>query len=196
MTACDTLPMSEDTLLDHDGPWTEEEFFALGETRNQIELVDGTLWMTPSPNGPHQDISGQLRAVLRPAARPHGLRVRQDLDVRLAPGRILRPDLIVTKGPRVVNLAEATDVLLASEITSPGNAVTDRVLKKKLYAAAKIKWYLLVEPEMADYESLTVRLFRLAGDDYVEHAVATSGTTLTLNDPFAVTIDVDDLLDL
>ncbi|WP_433831856.1 hypothetical protein ACQP2E_14625 [Actinoplanes sp. CA-015351] len=58
------------------------------------------------------------------------------------------------------------------------------------------RWYLLIEPDMADYESLTLRLFRLEGDDYAEHAVATSGTSLTLTEPVTVTIDVDDLLDL
>ncbi|MFF0375544.1 Uma2 family endonuclease [Actinoplanes missouriensis] len=188
--------MSEETLLDHPGPWTEEDYFALGETNSRIELVDGSLWVTPSANGPHQDISGQLREALRPTARPAGLRVRQDLDVRLAPGRILRPDLIVTRGPRVITVAEASDVLLVSEITSPGNAATDRLLKKELYAAAKIEWYLLIEPDMADYESLTLRLFRLDGDKYLEDAVATSGTSLILTEPFPATIDVDNLLDL
>ncbi|MEU4688755.1 Uma2 family endonuclease [Actinoplanes sp. NPDC023714] len=188
--------MAEETLPIRPEPWTEEDFFALGETRSKIELVDGSLWMSPSPNGPHQDISGQLREALRPGARALGLRVRLDLDVRLQPGTILRPDLIVVTGPRVVNTTEVADVLLVSEVISPGNATTDRLLKKQLYAAAGIKWYLLVEPDMPDYESLTLRLFRLEGAAYVEHAVAASGTTLTLNDPFAVTIDVDDLLDL
>ncbi|WP_232050039.1 Uma2 family endonuclease [Actinoplanes sp. OR16] len=188
--------MSEGTLPIRTEPWTEENFFALGETPNKIELVDGSLWVSPSPNGPHQDISLQLGIALKPAARTLGLRVRLDLDVRLQPGTILRPDLIVVKGPRVVSTTDVADVLLVSEVISPGNATADRLLKRQLYAAAGIKWYLLVEPDMPDYESLTLRLLRLKGDAYVEHAVAASGTTLTLDDPLAVTIDVDDLLDL
>ena len=60
--------------LDHPEPWTEAEYFALGETRNRIELIDGGLWVSPAPNRPHQDISFLLLTAIRPATRAAGLR--------------------------------------------------------------------------------------------------------------------------
>ncbi|MEV6305960.1 Uma2 family endonuclease [Actinoplanes sp. NPDC051861] len=186
--------MSIDPLLDHSGPWTEEEFLALGETRNRIELIDGSLWVTPNADFPHQRISRRIAGMIDP--EPHDLAVEllPTVNVRLAPNRIVSPDLAIGMFPEVCTIAEAADVLLACEITSPSNAAVDRVQKKDFYAAAKIPWYLLIEPDKKTYQSVTVCLLRLDGDKYIEHAIAGFGEILTSDLPYPIAIDTTMLL--
>ncbi len=123
-------------MQDHGAPWTEEEFFALGETVARVELFDGSLLVSPSPNYNHQDLMLELTVVLKAAARAVGLWAYCDVDVRLQPGRVVEPDLIIrSRVPKTTTVTEGREVLLVCEITST-NAATDRVLKMHYYPEA------------------------------------------------------------
>ncbi|AVT33875.1 MULTISPECIES: Uma2 family endonuclease [unclassified Plantactinospora] len=177
-------------VFEHGGPWTEAEYLALGETRDRVELFDGSLHVTPAPTPRHQHISRRLGNALETGAETVGLHVLEAVNVRLQPGRIPIPDLVVTGEIDFDELVvDGTAVRLVCEISSPSNAATDKVLKMHYYAAARIPWYLLVEQETG-----TLRLHRLDGSHYVEHAVAKAGESLRLTEPVAAEIRPDDLL--
>jgi Uma2 family endonuclease len=168
----------------HVFPWTEEEYFALGETPDRVELFDGSLLVSPAPTVGHQELSQLLAETLRPAAQSEGLAVYQAVNVRLRPGRVPIPDLIVSEPvSRRTLIVEAPLVRLICEITST-NPAADRVLKMHYYAAAGIPWYLLVDPD-----PVALRLYRLDGDHYVEVGDAKTGDMLTLTEPVTVTLD-------
>ncbi|GAA1622587.1 Uma2 family endonuclease [Actinoplanes couchii] len=187
--------MTKGTLDDHEGPWSEADYLALGETNHRIELLDGSLLVSPSPNDHHNEIMGNLRDSLRPAARAADLRAPLVPNIRLRAGLILIPDLAVKKGPTESFIGNATDVVLVCEVTSPSNSAMDRGHKMLAYAEAGIPWYLLVEPDFTDYASVKLTLFRLDGDAYVEHGSAEQGETLTSDLPFTLEVSTEFLLD-
>jgi hypothetical protein len=88
-------------ILGHGGRWTEADYFALGETADRIELVDGSLLVDPVQDLLHQAVSSALVAALRPPARAVGLSAHRAVNLRLCAGRIVIPDLVVSDADRL-----------------------------------------------------------------------------------------------
>ncbi|MBO3742288.1 Uma2 family endonuclease [Actinoplanes sp. NEAU-H7] len=178
-------------VLEHPEPWSEDEYFAFGETSNRIELIDGSLWLSPAPSKRHQHIAFLLAMGLYAAAERSGFLVLQDVNLRLAGGRILQPDIVVADTDDLGTTVEAAEAKLVVEVVSPSNAGTDRLLKPQLYAAAGIAWYLRVEqPD----DSVELHLHRLVDDRYAPAEVVGPGRTLASDEPFPFAVEVASLL--
>ena len=177
--------------LEHPEPWGEDEYFALGETPDRVELVDRSLWVSPAPSKRHQHIAFLLAAALYGPAEQAGLLVLQDVNLRLAGGRILQPDIVIAETDDEGTTVEADEARLVVEVVSPSNAGTDRLLKPQLYAAARIGWYLRVEQPPGSVE---LHLQRLVGDHYVAAAIAVPGQALDSAEPFPFRLEAASLL--
>ena len=170
------------SLTGHSGPWSEDDFLALNSGVNRIEVIGGSLLVTSWPEAPQGTAPALLTATTTEAARDAGLLAWANVPVRLLPDTIVVPHVVVADTRPTGEVVDASEVVLLGEVISPGSAALARVLKAHLYAAARIGWYLT-----AELEPLAVRLRRLQGERYFEHAVAHEGQTLTSSFPFPFT---------
>lgn len=178
-------------IEEHPGPWTEEEFWALPEDNGgRIELLDGSLLVSPAPRSGHQRIARRLANQLEAGVAPEW-EVLQEVNVRVASGRVLIPDVVVVRARRDVLAYERNEVALVAEVTSPSTQAQDRLLKRGLYASAGIPGYLLVEYDESPEERRAL-LYELSDDGYRDGDWVAEGEKLELNQP-SITIDFAEL---
>lgn len=163
-----------EAVFAHPGPWTEDEYFALPEMPTKVELVDGVLVVMPLSSVVHQRLVWQLGRILEESCPTQEWEVFAGLNVRLWPGHVRNPDVIVTRRGAMSRYVPATDTVLLVEITSPGNFRQDRIVKHGDYAAAGVPFYLRVDLEKG-HEALEATLFELVDGGYRETARSASG---------------------
>ena len=129
--------------------WTPEMVFALPDDGQRYEIVDGTLFVTPSPGFEHQEAVVRLLMALRQyaAQEPDLLVVSSPADLR-APRTMVQPDLYaVRRGlARTPFPWPLGQVLLTIEVLSPSNRRYDLVTKRQLYQDAGVALYWIVDP--------------------------------------------------
>jgi Uma2 family endonuclease len=163
-----------EAVFAHPGAWTEDEYLALPETPARVELVDGVLVVSPLSGSPHQRLTRGVGNVIDATAPNEDWEVYDGLNVRLWPGHLRIPDIVVARRGIDAVTFEAADVLLLGEVTSPGNFRYDRIVKHRDYAAAGIRLYLRVDLESGK-EAAEATLFELADGEYREAARSVNG---------------------
>ncbi|QQS01658.1 MAG: Uma2 family endonuclease [Austwickia sp.] len=173
------------------------------------ELVAGVPVMSPSESANNRatvfTVAYHLRTQLGTAYR-----FEPDSDVILPPtgGRdtVRMPDLLVRRRipGHTPPHGDLTDVVLVVEIVSPGSVRTDRVAKRREYAAAGIPSYLVVDvrgdvPTLTLYDNVTSDPAGSGGSGRHTGRYAEprgDGSTVTLHvDGVPVTLTATDLAD-
>ena len=132
---------------------TFEDLQRMRETRNErLELIEGELFVTPSPSPLHQFVSGRLQFLFKQKVLElgFGLVFNAPLDVRLAHDSIVQPDLIFVmpdRRPAVTAARVEGAPSLAVEILSPSTRAVDRTTKRDVYARYGVPEYWLVDTE-------------------------------------------------
>jgi len=131
---------------------TYEDYCALPDDGKRYEIMEGELYVTPSPSRRHQEFAGNLLVVLKPFVEAHRLGVVYiaPFDVILEETSVVVPDLLFVGRERVGIVTDrgvrgAPDLIV--EILSPGTARRDRVEKAKLYARHGVGHYWLADPD-------------------------------------------------
>lgn len=89
---------------------------------------------------------------------PGGWWILAEVDVRLSPHDVVRPDVAGWKRERIPNPWDESPIEVVPdwicEVASPSNVAQDRVRKRALYARTGVSYYWLVDPEARTLESL------------------------------------------
>ena len=117
----------------------------------RYELIEGELYMTPSPITNHQRISRKIEFLLEKFVTENDLGeiFYAPYDVYFDDENVVQPDILFISKDRLniigdKNLQGAPDLVI--EILSESNAYRDLIQKKKLYARFGVKEYWIVVP--------------------------------------------------
>jgi Uma2 family endonuclease len=127
------------------------------------ELLEGVLYVTPSPTTLHQRVSKRLQRQLEDFFEPRGLGEVFDAptDVILSARDVLVPDLVVATPGQIALRAIEGAPLLAIEILSPSSVDADRRRKPRRLAAFQAPHYWIV-----DLEARAIECYRLTGESH------------------------------
>ena len=185
----------DELFAGHGDPWTEAEWSALPEGMGRVELLDGSLLVSPNPGGPHQRMVRNLANALADAAAHdaavHDVEVFEGINVRVGEGRIMIPDIaLLSPAGLDATIYDAGWVVMVVEVTSPSNAWADRLVKPEAYARAGISHYLRLDLDRGPEHLGAVHYVRAPGGEYAETARADAAGLLVLDRPFAATLDL------
>ena len=130
---------------------TYEDYCRLPNDGKRYEIIEGELFVTPSPFRPHQRAVTRLTSYLSVFVREKdiGEVFVAPFDVVFSRFDVVEPDLLyVSKGRLSVltekNVQGAPDLVV--EVLSPSTAEKDRTIKLKLYARYGVQEYWIIDP--------------------------------------------------
>lgn len=138
-------------MLEVRSPLTYEEFLRIREdTRDRTELIDGVLFVTPSPSLAHQFVAQRLFRAFDSwfMGEGGGVVVTAPLDIRFTSTTVVQPDVIVVLPDRL-HMLKSNPVTgvpsIAIEVLSPSNNRHDLVIKRDLYARYGVPEYWVAD---------------------------------------------------
>lgn len=121
--------------------------------RLRRELIDGELFVTPSPVARHQRIVLRLAVSIGVHLEAHpdqGEAFTAPFDVVMTPHDVVEPDLLVVLGDQR-EILTAKHIhgapALVIEILSPGTRERDQTLKRQLFDREGVREYWMVDPD-------------------------------------------------
>jgi Uma2 family endonuclease len=174
--------------------WTAEKALELLPETNgpRIEVFGGSVIVSPHAGVDHQIIAAELLMRLRPAARQSGLWAYPEVNI-IDGDELYIPDISVfRKSGAGRSSLDIADALMLVEIVSDGNRRKDVLDRPKIYAEAKVPWFLRVEFRR---RVPTILLQELVDGQYQPVLACAAGTTFAMTEPFAFSVDPGELLE-
>ncbi len=136
---------------------TYDDYCLLPNNGRRYEIIDGELFVTPSPRRAHQNVVTQLSYYLVEFVKreERGRVYVAPFDVVFSLHDVVEPDILYVSKERASVLTEknvqgAPDLVV--EVLSITTAEIDRTTKLKLYARYGVQEYWLIDPEESTAE--------------------------------------------
>jgi len=130
---------------------TYDDFCLLPEDGKRREIIEGELFVTPSPQTPHQRAATRLTIRLGEFVESHKLGevFCAPFDVVFSEFDVVEPDLLYISNARAgvltrKNVQGAPDLVV--EVLSETTARVDRSIKLKLYGRFAVQEYWIIDP--------------------------------------------------
>nr|CTQ91811.1 hypothetical protein [Kibdelosporangium sp. MJ126-NF4] len=152
--------------------------------------------MQATPRRLHQLIARRLANILEDTCGS-AFAVATDVDLRLRDVPLLnrRPDVVVYDSALPDDeVLRPQHCHLVVEVMSPGSITADQTDKPAEYASAGIEHFWRIENEADDAPKLAVFRYRLDPTTGVYASAGMSAGMMTVTDPFAMTVDLGDLV--
>ena len=169
------------------GQWTYEDYSHLPDNGMRYEVIEGNLYMTPTPRPKHQRIIAHLYGYFWDylKRRPLGVVYFSPIDLILHKlATPVQPDLLFISHEKLTIVKEKyiegiPDLLV--EVISPGKRGHDRRTKFDIYAHAGVREYWIIDPDDRSIEIYVLRGQAYALLEKFEHSDRTrSGYFLIL----------------
>ncbi|HEY0654292.1 MAG TPA: Uma2 family endonuclease [Chryseosolibacter sp.] len=133
-------------------PRTIMEVYEMLPEGTLAELIDGIIYMSPSPVAIHQIVQGNIfrRLGNHVEETDQGIMIPPPMDVFLDDhSNAVQPDIIFIAKPNLDIIKKKIRGVpdLVGEVISPGNTKHDVERKKNLYERFGVKEYWIIEPE-------------------------------------------------
>ena len=165
-------------MINRNVKYTYRDYINLPESElERYELIEGELYMVPSPRPTHQKIVVALAFTIREYVQEHDLGevLVAPLDVVLSDEDVLQPDILFISKQRMgivteQNIKGPPDLVV--EVLSPGTADRDRTIKRARYLRFGVREYWIVDPG-----TRTIEVLKAGALEFETVRVYSEGTT-------------------
>jgi len=174
----------------HTRPLTVRDLEGMPDDGNRYELIDGELYVSPTPATPHQKIALQLYTRLDAVCPPPLEVLAAPLAVQLNFHTEVQPDVLAAPFDAFTRKNLPGPPSLAVEVLSPSSVVRDLNMKKRIYERFGVPSYWVIDPDEP-------KLFAFELDEsgrYQTIAEVTGDKPFEATQPFSVRVVLTELL--
>lgn len=160
-TSSDSIIRADMITGPEQGNWTYVDYAAIPDDGKRYQIVDGVLFMSPSPTRWHQQTAGRIFRYLADYSEEQkmGEVYIAPFDVELAPKTVVQPDVLVVLTAHLERITDSRVIGapdLVVEVASPGTTRFDRRQKQNAYARAGVPEYWIADPTTQTLELLVL----------------------------------------